>query len=426
MSPSVEHEPHGAINASAEEKRVVGNLACQHDTYLKRFSTTVCECDVNTNKKCAKDEKYEIQLLDTILFPEGGGQPWDHGTLSIGNDDGGPSVIPIRKVLRRKLEAIHYSPSQIPIGTKVDIDLDFVRRLDHAQQHSGQHLLSAVLDQLDIPTLAWTMGPELVYVEIPRLPEDLRQVESTCNQYIRDNLPLTVTETRERPKNLPQDYDASAGVIRVVSIGGIDANPCCGTHVKSTGELNSLTILHAAPIKGANRNNFRLHFVVGSRCQKLLSQTYENSRLMGAGLSCQIGDLPQKLNVLQEQVRNLMKREKNLKQEMIAIEAQKMEARLKAHGTAFLYRPTGDIDFLNSTLLSLAQPVTGLCILVAGEKEGGPIIVAGDESKVKEASEKVKVAMPDVKGGGKPARFQGKSPTFTTKNIDFLQSLTEV
>lgn len=426
MGTSVDHEPHGAINASGEEKKVVGNLACQHDTYLDRFSTTVCECDQNANKKCTKDEKYEIQLLDTILFPEGGGQPWDHGTLSIRDERGGAGVVvPIRKVLRRKLEAIHYAPSPVPVGTKVDINLDFVRRLDHAQQHSGQHLLSAVLDQLDIPTLAWTMGPELVYVEVPRLPEDLRSVERTCNQYIRDNLPITVTETRERPKNLPEDYDASAGVIRVVSIGGIDANPCCGTHVKSTAELNSLTILHATPIKGTNRNNFRIHFVVGSRCQKILSQVYESSRTMGASLSCQISDIPQKLTVLQDQVRSLMKREKNLKQEMIGIEVIKMNSSLESRGTAFLYRPSGDIEFLNNTLLNLSPPNSGLCILVAGEKEGGPIIIAGEESKVAQASEKLKRAMPHVKGGGKPTRFQGKATTLTPKDIVFLQSLVD-
>lgn len=396
---------------------------CQHDTYLTKLITRVCECDKNTNKKCPKDEQYEVQLLDTILFPEGGGQPYDHGTLTATRDN--TKSVPVRKVLRRKLEAIHYTPTAIEVGTEVEIELDFGRRFDQAQQHSGQHLLSAVLDQLEIPTLAWSMGPDMFYVEVPRLPEDIKEVERKCNEYIRQDLPITVTETTERPKNLPEDYDASAGVIRVVSIGGIDANPCCGTHVKSTAELNSLSILHSVPIKGTNRNNFRIHCVVGSRCQRLLSSTHEQSRQAGAALSCQAADITDKIKQMQEQLRDLMKKEKLLKAEVVAIEARKMEDSLKAKGRAYLHRPTGDLDFLNSTLASMSAPIPGTCVLVAGEREGGPIIIAGQEADVKAMSERVKLAIPAVKGGGKPTRFQGKSSSYTPKDLAFLQALIE-
>ena len=410
---TVDHEPHGAIAASSKEKKVVGALSCQRDTYLTTLNSTVCQCD----KKGKGEEAYEIQLMDTILFPEGGGQPWDHGTLTTDTE-----TINVRKVLRRKLEAIHYTAKPIPAGSPVKVELDFVRRFDHAQQHTGQHLLSAVLDQLEIPTLAWTMGPQIVYVEVARLPENLQAVEDKCNEYIRQNLPITVTETREVPKNLPQDYDASAGIVRVVSIGGIDQNPCCGTHCASTGELNSLTILFTSTVRA---NNHRIHFVVGGRCQKQLSTLYTNAKSIGASLSCPIDDISSKVSSLQIQLKDALKREKLLKAEIISGEAAKVEAQLN-FGPVFLHRPSGDTEFFNAVLASLPQPIPALCVFVAGEKQGGPIIIAGPEADVKRASEAIKLQLPAIKGGGRPSRYQGKAATYSSADLAFLKSLTEV
>jgi misacylated tRNA(Ala) deacylase len=416
------NDSHGPVNDHGERK-VVGALACQHDTYLKAFSTTVYSCEKNGLKKAPKDETYEIQLLDTILFPEGGGQPWDHGTLTFNEEDGKVTVAPIRKVLRRKLEAIHYSPEKIAPGAKVDIQLDFERRFDHAQQHSGQHLLSAVLDTYDIPTLAWSMGPDVVYIEVGRLPVDLVEIEKKCNEHIRNNLAITVKETRDVPDTLPADYDTSAGVIRIVSIGGIDANPCCGTHVKSTAELNSITILHTTTVP--SRGTFRIHFVVGGRCQKLFSQIYANSRDMASTLSSGIDELPKKVVAMQSLLKDTMKKEKSLRGEMVAIVAEKLNASLKATGKGLLLRTTPDIDFLNFTLSALPSPLLGLVVMIAGDKDGGFVIVAGDAHKVKELSDRIKVAIPAVKGGGKPSKFQGKANTLTSKDLEFLRSLIE-
>lgn len=429
------HAPHGALAAATEPKKVVGDLACQNDTYLRHLSTVVCECTKNPAKKADKGEAFEVQLLDTILFPEGGGQPWDHGTLTATNSVGDGldgKEIPVRKVLRRKLEAIHYTPTAIPVGTRVDVRLDWPRRLDQAQQHTGQHLLSAVLDTLDIPTLAWSMGPELVYVEVPRLPADLAAVERRCNTHIAENLEVTVTRTEERPQNLPADYDASAGVIRVVSIGGIDANPCCGTHVQRTGELNSLTILHTTPIKGANRNNHRIHFVVGGRCQRLLKQVHGDARSMGSQLSCQISDLPDKVTVLQTQLRDLLRREKNLRTDLVAFEAEAVVEQLRRRGSAFLHKPHGDLEYLNALQAVLPDPIPGVCVLVAGNAAsssaatvGGPIVIAGEEARVRALSERTKLALPALKGGGRATKFQGKVGSFTPADLAFLQSLAD-
>lgn len=473
-----DHELHGAINGSKGEKRVVGNLTCQHDTYRTTLTTTVCQCDLNKGGK--GDDKYEIQLMDTILFPEGGGQPWDHGTLAVvtpgfkakveGEEETDlRSVIPINKVVRRNLEAIHYSPQAIAVGTRVNVSLDFDRRFDHAQQHSGQHLLSAVLDQLGIPTLAWTMGPDLVYIEVPRLPhtKTMEDVEATCNAYIRDNLPITVREMRgETPKTLPADYDAAAGVVRIVSIGGIDQNPCCGTHVRSTCELNSLTILYTSTVRGSN---YRIHFVVGNRCGRRLRESYGAVRSVGASLSCGVREVETKVASLQLQLRDAMKRAGKLEAEVVAVEADRLVHQLTTPsesrngsrsriGRAFMYRETGGADFLNAVVASIPPPLLlllpsnqetptqgrrqtqgqsqadvedtststsgALCMLVTGtESNGGALLVSGSEALVTAAATRIKERVPSVKGGGRGARYQGKSASLAPSHVEILREI---
>jgi misacylated tRNA(Ala) deacylase len=110
-------------------------------------------------------------------------------------------------------------------------DVDFHRRWDHMQQHTGQHLLSAIMDTYDnLETLGWGMGAEgeMSYVEVPRKPtqEEIQEIQNKCNEAIRNNLKIRV-ETPDNAKidRLPDDYDKEKGVVRVVKIGDLDNNP---------------------------------------------------------------------------------------------------------------------------------------------------------------------------------------------------------
>ncbi|ORY87992.1 Threonyl/alanyl tRNA synthetase [Protomyces lactucae-debilis] len=409
---TVEQLTATASSLSLDGRKIVGNLACQHDTYATHMTSTVCQCD--KVKKAKPDEACEVQLMDTILFPEGGGQPFDTGLLKTSTDS-----YRVNRVMRRGLQAIHYTAKPISVGETVDIEVDWPRRWDHAQQHSGQHLVSAVLDMLEIPTLAWSMTPEWCYVEVATLPKDFRWVEDKCNEIIRQNLPITVHETKEKPANLPDDYDASAGVVRIVSIGGIDQNPCCGTHVRSTSELNAITILHTSGIRGTN---FRIHFVCGDRCRKMLSESHAQARTLGAQLSCQSHDLPDKVTLLQTQLRDALRRERGLKAEVVTMESTRMAEELQQVGKSFMYRENADVEFLNSVLNALPKDFVGACILVAGNKaSGGQVLIASNDSeRLKALGEAAKQRVPTLKGGGRATRFQGKVPSLLPKDVEEL------
>ena len=119
----------------------------------------------------------------------------------------------------------------MPVGSTARQEIDFERRWDHMQQHTGQHLLSAIMDTYEnLETLGWGMGAqgEMNYVELPRKPsqEEIQDIQDRCKKAIRENHTITVEtpDGAEAPK-LPGDYDKEKGVVRIIRIGDIDANP---------------------------------------------------------------------------------------------------------------------------------------------------------------------------------------------------------
>ncbi|GLG96002.1 Alanyl-trna editing protein aarsd1 [Gryllus bimaculatus] len=210
-------------------------FACQRDSFLKEFKSTVLSCTpselettVNGKKEIVKG--YEVILDDTILFPEGGGQPCDQGLL------GDVEVI---QVTRRGTQAVHFAVQPVPEGSVVDQHLDWNRRLDHMQQHSGQHLISALGETVfKYPTTSWWLGTDTSYIELDTsslTQSEVDEWEKLANEKIRAALPVAVTVyERDDPslseahtRGLPDDH---VGPVRVITIDGVDTNMCCGTH----------------------------------------------------------------------------------------------------------------------------------------------------------------------------------------------------
>ncbi len=159
----------------------------------------------------------------------GGGQPSDHGTLlPLTNESTKP--IAINHVQRDGLRCVQFSSEPLSPGTKVLQQVDFKRRWDHMQQHTGQHLLSAVMNTYDnLKTLSWGMGAagEMNYVELPRKPsaDEIRSIQDECNKIIGESLSISVEVANDSDlSKLPGDYDQDKGVVRVVKIGDLDNN----------------------------------------------------------------------------------------------------------------------------------------------------------------------------------------------------------
>ncbi|KAF9112042.1 hypothetical protein BGX27_004061 [Mortierella sp. AM989] len=446
------HDPVTETTPTEAVKQVpVGLLTCQHTPYLKQFTTSVISC----SKKPNKQKLYEVHLQDTILFPEGGGQPCDYGTIN--------ESVEVKNVLRVGTSHVHHTTAPVDEGIEARLEVDWKRRFDHMQQHSGQHLLSAVFEQPEFGcnTVAWGMNATRCHVELDKspTPEQVEQVEERLNLYIRRNYPVHITFTEERPATMPKDYVGPNGVFRVVEImedldaiaaeqdplaakeqenqNGetpkkrglvrLDYNPCCGTHVKSLKDLQCVKILHQEKIRG---ENCRLFFVVGQRALNLLQESYQVTKELASVLSAPGGPETFVETVVknQKQSRDAFKQVKILFKEIANYQIRDWAQELKeksplgeagsapAHLITY-HREDADMDYLVllTSLLKDNELIQGqrIFILSAGDKkEGGPMIITGqNEDMVKKIAAEVGKFV-QVKGGGK-GRWQGKSKSWS-------------
>lgn len=221
--------------------------------------------------------KWQIALDRTSFYPTGGGQPCDHGTIVASLPGGEHLSVPVVAVEQDENGEIWHSLSQpLPSGaalpgTLLHGEIDFARRFDHMQQHSGQHLLSAVfLLRMGAPTVSFHLGEQDVTIDlgVAHASEgDLAEVEDEANRVIAEDLSVAsrfvlhseaeALLAAGRLRKLPP----RGGDIRLVEIEGVDLNACGGTHVRSTGQIGSILLRGVERV----RQNVRVSFLCGSR-----------------------------------------------------------------------------------------------------------------------------------------------------------------
>ncbi|MFL5627152.1 MAG: alanyl-tRNA editing protein [Ktedonobacteraceae bacterium] len=221
------------------------------DSYLRQFNATVIAS--------RSYRQLPAVILDqTAFYPEGGGQPADRGNLN---------GIPIVDVQEVNGEILHILEAEIPPGAVVSGEIDWQRRFDHMQQHTGQHTLSATFQRLfNAETLSWHLVSEYVTIELGHAafsPGEIAQAELAANRIVWENRPVTARiyppeelASLELRKSTTRSSD-----IRIVTIQDWDAIGCGGTHVKSTAEVGQIAIRRHE----ARGNTVRIEFLCGLR-----------------------------------------------------------------------------------------------------------------------------------------------------------------
>ncbi|MBN2202201.1 alanyl-tRNA editing protein [bacterium] len=248
----------------------------ESDPYLKEFEATVLEVN-------ALPQGQGVVLDRTCFYPEGGGQPCDYGTL-----DG----LPVRSVTESDGRIIHsVEGASFKPGDKVRGVLDWDRRFDHMQQHSGQHLLSqAFVRVAKVDTVSFHLGSDesTIDVGIADLAEKTAaDVEDEANRIVFENRPLRISvrsagDLDSIPLRKKPDL---TGDVRLIEIADYDWSLCCGTHVRATGEIGLIKILQWEKYKSGTR----VHFACGSRALRIFQAksglVKSLSRLLTAGES---------------------------------------------------------------------------------------------------------------------------------------------
>ncbi|XP_078012185.1 putative protein PTGES3L isoform X3 [Phascolarctos cinereus] len=376
------------------------------------FSTTVLSCrpaELQTigkgdSKNQEKLSGYHVVLEDTLLFPEGGGQPDDRGSIA---------NIPVLRVTRRGSEAEHFLLTPLAPGSRVQVQLDWDRRFDHMQQHSGQHLISAVADHLfGLKTTSWELGRFRSTIELDNpkvLPEQVVAIEQSVNEKIRNRLPVTVTElspddpeVKVKALGLPDDH---VGPIRVITIEGVDSNMCCGTHVRNLSDLQVIKILGTEKGK---KNKTNLVFLAGNRVLKWMERSHEAEKALTALLKCGVEEHAEAVQKLQNSAKLLQKNNVNLLRDLAILTAHSLRDSPDRGGVIVLHRKDGDSEFMNIIANEIGIEDTLLFLTVGDEKGAGLFLLAGPVEAVDILGPRVAELL-QGKGAGKKGRFQGKA-----------------
>lgn len=381
----------------------------QTDAYLKSTQAEVISCR-------SVPEGYEVLLSQTILYPEGGGQPSDFGTID------GQAV---QKLYRDDDGAIVHLVEQ-PVSGSVKVELDWDRRYDHMQQHTAQHIITATaLAEFDLPTTAFHMGETRSDVELdtPSISTKLKtDLEERVNQIVRDGRDVAIRyidhadmeKYNVRSRILPQGF---SGTMRLVEIDGIDLNTCGGTHVANTKELQSICLLHTESLRGG----MRIFFVAGGRVTRLLRDMAERERAFNAMLSCGPDQHQQSVERLLAEVKSADIKQRRLQNAL----CQALAEQLAHHaGVATHHLAEGDMNFLR-TLASAAREKNPnlVALLTAGEKTGFFVLIGPDATVDKYGPKVAKIL--GGRGGGKSGIFQGKYANLARMQeaLSLLQSI---
>jgi alanyl-tRNA synthetase len=219
------------------------------DCYARSFEATVVENDPGSNR---------VVLDRTAFYPTSGGQPFDLGTIN------GIAVVSVQED-EEAGDIQHKLASPLTSETTVNAEIDWTRRFDHMQQHTGQHLLSAVFhDLFGLTTVSFHMGPAVSTIELTTPSLDhaaITAAEQRANEIIAENRPVSITFEDAAAVEGLRKASARSGTLRIISIEGLDRSACGGTHLRSTGEIGSILLRSTEKIRG----NTRIEFVCGLR-----------------------------------------------------------------------------------------------------------------------------------------------------------------
>lgn len=385
--------------------------AYERDPYLTCLETGI------TGTGEEQGRPYAV-LSDTILYPEGGGQPADRGFL------GGIDVLDVQKTGD---EVRHYLASPVPLGP-VQVRLDWARRFDHMQQHTGQHVLTAVAqERFGWETTAFHLGEgrcdiELNAAELP--PEALIRLEEAVADVIRAARPVTARRVspeayaslKVRSRGLPEGH---RGDIRLVAIEDLDLNTCGGTHVRNTAELECLKLLGTESLRGGTR----LFFVAGLRARRRMEAHEKRTAALRTLLGAPDEDLVAAVDTKLEQLRAAEKLIRLLEDELAAALVEALAARPGAWVERHVEgKDAGFLQKVARQLVALAPGKVVLLTATAGTAHAF-VLAAGEQVSVDLATLGKEVAgLLDAKGGGAKGFFQGKAADLSKRSavLDLL------
>ena len=364
---------------------------------LKNCQATVLACE-------EKDNKFFVELNQTVIFPEGGGQLSDRGKI------GGVNVL---HASEKEGRIWHECDAPLEVGAQVEVTLDWAVRLDRMQQHCGEHILSFVCWKLfDSNNIGFHMNEDTVTVDLDKAlsEEELLQVEQESNAIIWENRPITVLnlESEEAAKLPMRKFNANLqGILRIVAVENADVCTCCGTHPPVTGMVGCLKIIRAERRKQGQR----LEILCGARA---MADAVKKNRILqniATDFSAKVEEVPERIAKLKEEMANLQEALKEKTAKLLEIELQEAlaVAQVRADGAKVLALVLDDAKNGKNLLPRVGALENTVSVLLAVQPERISYFVALGKDTAGDCRAYIKLLNDTFggRGGGKPDGAQG-------------------
>jgi alanyl-tRNA synthetase len=372
------------------------------DSYQRDFSAQVLSCEPEAH---GTTPAWVVVLDCTALYPTSGGQPNDLGKL------GDANVLDVRD---EGEDIEHVVDRELPLGS-VQGCVDWARRFDHMQQHTGQHLISAMFqERYGRPTVSFHLGAEVCTIDL-RGPEPTDEIlegaERAANQVVSEDRPVTVRYgTAEQFAELGVRKEVQrSGILRAIEIEGADLQPCGGTHVKSTAQIGVVLVRRCTKM----RQDWRVEFVCGRRAARVARHDFQLLHRAAEELGCAPNDVPASVQRAISERDLHFKNARSLLERLAEADAAAalQSAEMNANGVRVVPQVFGEetqLEYLNSFATQLAKAERTVALL--GSSAYGQLIFAQHPSAGKDMNALLKEVFAQFpgKGGGTRDFARGK------------------
>jgi alanyl-tRNA synthetase len=355
------------------------------DSFLRSFSAKVV--DIRETSRTDGISVWQVALDRTAFYPTSGGQPNDTGVLTANSRSGSLLEAPVESVEEDEHGTIwHFTRKPIAVGTEVQGMIDWPLRLDHIQQHSGQHLLSAAfLNELSAPTVSFHLGEAVSTIDLASSAiahHSLERVERIVNELIAEDRAVTIhTIDRAEAESMLaaghlRKLPEREGRIRLIEITGYDLNACGGTHVRSTGQIGGLLLRGVEKVS----RGIRVSFVCGLRAVTAAHHDFMLLSRASSLLSMPADNVPAAIERLRAEAKRAEKERERLREDLasyhsvrLIVEEQRRDG-LRMVSRMFTDRDPDYVRLLASSLAASAPETVAL--LISAENGAARIVIA--------------------------------------------------
>lgn len=370
------------------------------DAYQTNFDATVTSCE-------NKGDKWLVVLDKTCFYPEGGGQPTDTGTI------GDADVIEVHD---KEGEIVHTVDRELKPGTAVIGRINWSRRFDHMQQHSGEHIVSGMLCKaFNCNNIGFHMGTGIIQIDYDAdiSWQEILDVEKRANKYIWENHKINILWP-DKAELAHLEYRSKkelTGAVRITEWPGADICACCGTHVVTSGEVGLVKMLSVQKIK----EGVRIELVCGKRAFDYLAEVWDQNQEISRSLSAKPKETAEAVTKLKQENFRLHGDKIAMESKIIAYIAE--EYRGQDNPVVFTEEVSGDGVRKLCDLLS--EGAYGRCCVFAGKDGEYKYAVIHKGEDIKDFINSMNAAL-NGRGGGKNGFAMGNMTSNKAEILDFL------